>query len=251
MRIVIVGASGYLGSELFTQAKALGYGPIGTTRSSAHPSLLHFELEDKSTWPAITNQKADVVIWTARSQKPHEAGDPFDILLNELSDTKFIYVSSDITLCGRSLRAPTSLGDYARRKHGEEKSVLERTQSAVFVTGPIIGENSAGVIEDRTQKILDEPEGSREFWDNVYKTFVPVKGLARTILANLDKSGQYFVGSPKRQSYFSFYRLRLSSYGFPSERIRPTEISAHELERLGICTDTSYVDNPKRLWLAE
>lgn len=249
--MVIVGASGYLGSELFAQAKALGYEPIGTTRSGAHTSLLRFELEDKSTWPAITNQKADVVIWTARSQKPYKAGDPFDVLLNELSDTKFIYVSSDITLCQRSLQALTSLGDYARRKLAEQESVLERTQSAVFVTGPIIGKNSAGVIDDRTQKILDEPEDSREFWGNVYKTFVPVKGLARTILANLDKSGQYFVGPSKRESYFSFYRLRLSSYGFPSEQIRPIEIGAHELERLGICADTSYVDNPKRLWLAE
>jgi dTDP-4-dehydrorhamnose reductase len=251
MRVVIVGASGYLGSELFAQAKALGYEPIGTTRSGAHTSLLRFELEDKSTWPAVTNQKADVVIWTARSQKLYKAGDPFDVLLNELSDTKFVYVSTDVVYCQRTLQAPTSLGDYARRKLAEQESVLKRTQSAVFVTGPIIGENSAGVIDDRTQKVLDEPEGVKEFWDNVYKTFVPVKGLARTILGNLDKSGQYFVGPPKRQSYFSFYRLQLSSCGFPSERIRPTEIGARELERQGICADTSYVNNPKRLWLAE
>ncbi len=248
MNIGIVGGSGYLGSELLFQAEEHGYEVIGTGRSSDNKDLVRFDLADKSTWGSLLDQDLDTVIWTAWSPEPYVKNDPFEIFLDKLPQTKIIYVSSDVTLCQRSLEARTDLGTYARRKLAEQKAVSLHSKYTIFVTGPIVGNTSAGAIEKRTKKILSNPDNRNIFWNNVYKTFVPVTGLARTILANMDLTGQFFAGPPKRQSYYEFNRMRLPQLGIPQEHIHPNKISKRELIKLGICVDTSYGDNSKRIW---
>lgn len=251
MKVLTVGATGYLGSEILHQTRAMGYEALGTFHSQESAGLARFKLEDRTTWNTLTDQKPDAVIWTAWPGKEYPVSDdPFADLLDELHETKFVYISSDAAFCNRSLAAATSLGDYARRKHAEQTMVLTNPEFVVFVTGPIYGEDSQGTTDDRTQKLLDEPSQGREYWDNVYKTFVPVKGLAKTVLGNLDKAGLYFAGPPERNSYFDFYVSRAQHYRLPTDAFHPVEIADAKLAELGICIDTSYGNNPRRLWEA-
>jgi dTDP-4-dehydrorhamnose reductase len=246
MKIMTVGATGYLGSEIFAQAAAMGHEALGTSRSDVRPDLVQFDLDNTATWPGLTDAQPDALIWTAWSRDEQSPGKLAD-LLDTLGDTKFIYVSSDAAFCNRSLRAATQLGDYARTKRAEQSLVLQNSRSAVFVTGPIYGETGSGRLDSRTVALL-ERDGEHKYWDNAYKTFVPVRGLARTILANLDKSGQYFVGPRTRQSYFDFYKSQVQKYDLSTTTFRAVSVANQELGRLGICGDTSYADNPTRLW---
>lgn len=50
MKIMTVGASGYLGSEMLHQAKVTSNEALGTFHSEAQPGLLLFDLEDQNTW---------------------------------------------------------------------------------------------------------------------------------------------------------------------------------------------------------
>lgn len=246
MDILVVGASGYLGAEILHQADVKGHNAVGTYCHTSKPGLVKFDLEDKATWKAIG--KPDVVIWAAWSDDDRRAGNALEGLLALLRGTKFIYVSSDIVLCDKALKADSSLGDYARYKRVEQEVVLVDPEAAVFTVGPIYGQNSDGVVDKRTQPLLAEPNKTREYWDNVYKTFVPVKGLAKTLLVNLDKNGRFLIGPPERMSYFEFYKARAQAHGLPSGNFHPIQITDEELAALDQCVDLSYSDDPGRLW---
>lgn len=250
MKIVTVGASGYLGAEVHHQASSSsGFEALGTSRNIT-PDLLQFELERPDTWQAITAERPDVLVWTAWSRTEYTADGPFPAFLMRLGAAKIVYISSDVTSCARTLAAPTDLGAYARRKQAEERTVLADPQATVFTVGPIFGRNAWGKLDSRTSQLLAEPDKTHSYWENAHKTFVPVGGLARTLLANLDKQGKYFIGPPTRQSYYEFYRSRANEHDIPISNIQATKASDAVLRQAGVCADTSYADNPARLWSA-
>lgn len=242
---MIIGGSGYLGSEIVFQAKKAKLQTIGTYYSQKSNTLIKFSIEDKSTWNNVLSYNFDVLIWAA---SPSPGTENLEDFLNKQTETKFIYVSSDITTCPAALISKTSIGAYARQKLDEEQLVLSHPKSTVFITGPIYGKNSSGTLDKRSGKVSHYSKSPVEFWNNVYKTFVPVKGLAKTILDNLDKNGRFFIGPNNQQSFFDFYVSRANELGYEAAKFIPSEITKHNLQNLGQCQNISYAHSPYRLW---
>ncbi len=245
MKILIVGASGYLGSEIFAYAKKSVHEVVGTSRSGTS-GLLRFDLEDKSTWNTLTDQRADVLIWASRPSA-EEQDSAFSVLLNLLQCPKTVYISSDVILCKKTLARDTELGKYARSKLAEQQVIEGLSNSAIYIVGPIFGRNSLGILDRRTQKLLDE-SATGTYWNNAYKTYVPVDGLAKTICSNLETSGVHYAGPANRLSYFEFNYQRARECGLPTDKLQSVDISQDELARLGLCFDTSYARHPDRIW---
>jgi len=226
-----------------------GYTVTGTYQSKESPGCQKFDISDRKTWKILENDY-DKFIWAAAPKSTQENTDSFTELLIKRKGKKVVYVSSDITRCQNALKAETPLGDYARQKLAEHELVLKNPSSVVFITGPIYGINSSGTIDKRSANLVQNPNKKREFWKNVYKTFVPIDGLASTIFSNLDKTGKYYIGPPEKLSFYDFYKSRAESLGLPTNNFKPATISDQELAPLGQCRDISYSRKPNRLWEA-
>lgn len=245
-RLIIVGGSGYLGSELVYVAKQAGYETIGTYNSNIKKIHVRFNLHDQTSWDNILELKPDALVWAA--QKYTADLGLFKEFVGLLSGTKLVYISSDVTLCQKYLAATGTLAEYARQKTSEQAIIEEQTNSLIFVVGPIYGKNSSHVLDGRSAQLLELRDEPRAYWDNVCKTFVPVKSLAQIAIHNLDKKGVFFIGPKKRQSYYSFYKMRTKALGTPTNLVTKTSASQKTLYEQAICKDTSFAQQKNRLW---
>jgi len=250
MKFFVIGANGYVGSEIFYTTQTHNYKTIGTYATRPAKELVQFRVEDQATWKAVNPDEHDVVIWAAITKNSPKVGKYFTRWLQTLPEkTVFIYMSSDITLCSRALRSKKDLGDYAREKLLEQNAALARPNSICFTIGPVFGTNNRGEIDKRTEQLLESSAKQHKFWGDVYKTFVPIEGLIKTLFENLDKHGHYFIGPPIKQSFFDFYSSRAEAHGMKSDSFVASVVSDEELEKLGQCRDISYGDRPNRLWV--
>lgn len=249
MRLFIIGANGYVGSEIGHTARDKGYETIGTFATRFEKGLVEFRVDDESTWKAVNPEGGDIVVWAAIPKNTSEISERFTQWLDSLpKGVVFIYLSSDIVLCSRALQSKAALGDYAREKHHEQQAVLARPNSTCFTIGPVFGTNSRGEIDKRTKQLLESPAKQYEFWGDVYKTFVPIEGLVKTLFENIDRRGHYLIGPSIKQSFFDFYVSRAKTLGMKTESFTATKVSDVDLEKLGQCRDISYGNRANCLW---
>lgn len=247
MKLLVVGASGYLGSEILKTANESGADVLGTYLHNKQNNLLHFDCDNPSENMDAYKFSPDCVIWSMSSGSPPDLSS-LRKSVQSFGKIKHIYISSDVVTCPRTLNCDSSLGNYARQKLTEQKLFTSIAKSLIVIPGPIYGVNSRGDIDLRTKQILENPDEKYEFWEDVYKTFTSIKTLARTILDNVDYSGQYFVGPPKKSSYYNFFVRRLAESGMSHIDISPTTITNQELAKKGLCRDTSFAHATNRLW---
>lgn len=249
MKLFVIGANGYVGSEIYYTAQTGGFETVGTYANHSIKGLVRFRVEDETTWRSVKPQDSDVIIWAAAPISLTEVSQRFAQWLHSLpKKAVFVYLSSDIVLCPRALQSETAIGEYARGKLAEQQAVLARPNSICLTTGPVFGTNSRGELDKRTKKLLESSEKKHEYWSDVYKTFVPIEGLVRTLFENLDKRGHFFVGPPIKQSFFDFYMSRAVANGMKPDLLVATSVSDEELEKLGQCRDISYGDSINRIW---
>ena len=248
MKIVVVGANGYLGADLVSIAQKAGHEVRGTSRKPGSTEQARFDISDRHTWGEIRDYSPDALIWASKPSDDPDSPKQIAAFAEQVGDTRFVYMSSDVVLCAKTRKVASKLGDYARQKYQEQLALQELPNTSIIVVGPIYGENAQGIIDSRSQHLVENAGEAQQYWDNVFKTFVAVKGLARTIIVNLDKTGLYFAGPPTAQSYYEFYNGRAAELGLTTE-ITASQADMAMLEEQGICKDTSYDTEPNRLWI--
>lgn len=248
VRVTVVGAGGYLGSEIAHKAHSKGF-TVSETSRTPRDQQIEFDYKNPTSWPNVLSKEPDTIIWCVLDQSEPTASDPFAKFVSNIDRSKMVYVSSDVVTCQRLQNMDSRLGSYARRKAFEQQVVLERGGSAVFKIGPIYGENAAGSTDSRTESLANA-KGTQEYWEDVYKTFVPVRRLAHTLLNNLGVTGEFFIGPPVRESYYDFYKARATQLALDTTIIA-SPATDRELQQMGVCRDTSYADNSSRLWAGD
>ena len=137
MKIIIVGASGYIGSKLLTEAKKIS-AALGTS-SQGTESLLRLRLDFPDEFNYDVLEPSDVVLLTSAISSPDVCGSDFNHAwsVNVTGTSTFIskviakgarliFFSSD-TVYGERMDDFTEMthcnpaGDYARMKHEIEK----------------------------------------------------------------------------------------------------------------------------------
>ncbi|WP_229740748.1 sugar nucleotide-binding protein [Ornithinibacillus halotolerans] len=243
--MLIIGATGFLGSTLFGFAKERGIHVLGTSRyTNKHPQIIEMNvMEIDSIKQVISEFLPDVVVWTLLSR------DEEDILINigltnllsVLSPkAKLIFLSTDaLFLDGKGnyteIDEPTpfpenaALSTYVNAKiHGETKTQELHKNHVIIRTGPLYGRDYHHQIEQRTQRVLREIQDKNVFLaaSNLYKTFVHVEDLANAILELSIKNyqGIIHVGPDQKTSYYMFYKTRLKDLGYDERAIQPLEI---------------------------
>jgi dTDP-4-dehydrorhamnose reductase len=266
MKLLVLGATGFLGSKLFEKStKHNNLAVYGTSRYSNN-ILNIFQVDvtkDQSIEKTVKILNPNIVIWTLMDSKKET--DLTDIgLVNLLSvinkETKLIYMSTDaVFVKGKGnykesaqiglLPKEAALSIYVNAKNKAENLIRSRHLNHVIIrTGPIYGIDSNQNIEKRTLGIIKQIEEKYkiEVPSNLYRTFVNVEDLANAILelSLMEFTGTIHVGPSQIESYYSFYKRRLEQLGCYPGQIRPYTISKEEDSYISL--DTSLNTNKVR-----
>ncbi|MDX8364571.1 sugar nucleotide-binding protein [Cytobacillus sp. IB215665] len=252
MRIVVLGATGYLGSEIFVQLKknyiaSALYGTSTTKREN----FIQLDVIDKENIESVVSHtQPNVVIWPLMSRND-ERKLIHTGLNNVLSymnrDTLFIYLSTDGLFSNGSgnyteedqasyLDVRNPMSHYTNAKIDGEQIIRRiHNNHLILRSGPIYGKNTQGQLDHRVAYVLNEiSNGNKiERATNIFKTFVHVKDLAIAItkLMMMEHRGTLHVGPEHKESYYSFFQTLINQQ---DDLIIPYEISEEEAEERAI-----------------
>ncbi|WP_188069567.1 sugar nucleotide-binding protein [Brevibacillus brevis] len=260
-RVLLMGASGYLGSQIYQELlpdNAIDL--IGTCFSAqAVHQLLRVDVTDTPSFSAILQEYSPhVVIWALMSATDEreliEKG--LDVLLSQLPEkSKLIFISTD-GIFGRGtgsyreedqpepLDERNSLAAYSNAKIHGEATIRQRHPNHVIVrVGPIYGRNAVGQWDKRIASMCADLKAGREISrsGNLYKSFVHVEDVGNAIheLLHGPYLGTLHLGPAEKESYYSFYKKMALALGLNADSVKETLLTeAEALERV-IPLDTS------------
>ncbi|MCM3142651.1 sugar nucleotide-binding protein [Brevibacillus sp. MER 51] len=260
-RVLLLGASGYLGSQIYQELlRDNAIDLMGTCfAAQAVHQLLRVDVTDTPSFSAILQELAPhVVIWALMSATDEreliEKG--LDVLLSQLPEkSKFIFISTD-GIFGRGtgsyreqdhpepLEERNQLAAYSNAKIRGEARIRERHPNHVIVrVGPIYGRNAVGKWDKRVASMYAELEAGREVSrsGNLHKTFVHVEDVGKAIHELLHSSylGTLHLGPAKKESYYSFYKKMALTLGLNADGVKEALLTEVEALERGIPLDTS------------
>ncbi|CAI8968309.1 NAD-dependent epimerase/dehydratase family protein [Brevibacillus sp. IT-7CA2] len=260
-RVLLLGASGYLGSQIYQELlRDNAIDLMGTCFSAqAVHQLLRVDGTDPPSFSALLQEfSPHVVIWALMSATDEreliEKG--LDVLLSQLPEKrKLIFISTD-GIFGRGtgsyreedppepLDERNPLATYSNAKIRGEARIRERHPNHVIVrVGPIYGRNVVGQWDKRVASMCEDLKAGREMsrTGNLYKTFVHVEDVGKAIHELLHGSylGTLHLGPAKKESYYSFYKKMALALGLNADGVKETLLTEAEALERGIPLDTS------------
>ncbi|MED1919035.1 sugar nucleotide-binding protein [Bacillus thuringiensis] len=260
-RVLLLGASGYLGSQVYQELlRDNAIDLMGTCFSAqAVHQLLRVDVTDTPSFSAILQEfSPHVVIWALMSATDErelmEKG--LDVLLSQLPEkSKFIFISTDGIFGGGTgsyreedspepLEERNPLAAYSNAKIRGEARIRERHPNHVIVrVGPIYGRNVVGQWDKRVASMCADLKAGTEVSrsGNLYKTFVHVEDVGNAIHELLHGSylGTLHLGPAKKESYYSFYKKMALALGLNADGVKETLLKEAEALERGIPLDTS------------
>lgn len=230
--VLILGVSGYLGAELWRQARALGLVVAGTWFSRPPPGVdgHQLDLRDRAAVRALVVHRRPALIINAAFRQ-HEwsitAEGPVNAALAAAEiDARFVQVSSDVVFAGRPApyaedAPPDPTTAYGAAKAAAETAVPAIVSSAVIArTSLIMGPGSA-----HERRVLDQLAGRTSgvlFTDDI-RCPVHVADLAAALLelGVGDFHGVFHLGGPDALTRYSAGRLMASAAGQDADRLVP------------------------------
>ncbi len=220
MSTLIVGASGYLGSEVARQAAVAGHAVVGTATTAAG-GWVPVDITDRKPVRALISAVRPKLVINATWGDWRVSADGAAILAAEAAavGARLVHVSTDALHAGRPTPytehdAPTPITLYGAAKAAAETAVTAIDQSAVIVRTSLIYGTDDGKQESMVLGMLDGGRPGVLFTDEI-RCPVHVADLAAALLELADSrfAGLLNVAGPEAVSRAGFGQLIARAHG--------------------------------------
>ncbi|WP_030156059.1 sugar nucleotide-binding protein [Glycomyces sp. NRRL B-16210] len=217
MRVLIIGASGYLGGELRRRARAAGHEVVGTAWSSRRDDLSRLDVRDRAAVDRFVGAVAPEVVVNAayvQSDWATTAVGPVNVAtVCAARAVRFVHVSSDAVFIGGDREvydetcAPAPSTPYGAAKAAAEVGVAAAHASALIVrTSWILGDGRSP-FESFVRALAGGAAGA--LFDDDVRSPVHVGDLAAALVASCASgaAGVLHVAGPESLSRYELGRL--------------------------------------------
>ena len=264
MRILVIGASGFLGAQVYQRLQSLnGLSVMGTCgRNRVFPKLCPVDLESyASVRTLMIATKPEAVLWCAKGNRPQASearlhhGGLRAVIESGPPAMRLVFVSTDAVLPGRQgpydehavadPGAANSAGSpYAAAKFEAEQWVTAVWDNTCVVRiSPVYGPSVEGAWDLRVSGLLTQFRQGHPVQraTNLRRTFVHVHDLARSVseLILHDYRGILHLGPAESASYFDFAKAVAEAGGWSPHLAEPYVMPREALAARGIKADTS------------
>ncbi|MBU5225068.1 NAD-dependent epimerase/dehydratase family protein [Clostridium senegalense] len=230
MKILILGASGFLGSNVFELMKYnKDFNVLGTCNNSTdNYDLIKLDITNEHEVKTLINKfNPDVILWSLISDMKNNKSEKYlieiglnNVLKNLSPEQKLIFISTNAIFRGgngyyketdmpKYRNSNKSLAEYVNAKIDGEKLVKRHSNHIIVRPGAIYGKYTEGRWDKRISLLIEQLESGKEIvrTKNLYNTFVNVDELAKAIkkLIEIDYKGIIHLGPILKESYYNFY----------------------------------------------
>jgi dTDP-4-dehydrorhamnose reductase len=237
MKLLIVGASGYLGNTIYKKIRDYSKDEIyGTCNSSRNHELLQINVLDKLDIDKMLSLNPEVIIWSIMNQEQ-------EMLLSEIGlntivdkitkDVRLIYVSTTVgkgkdqieDVIPHKRKPDEYLTEYINGKIEGENIVRKHTNHVIVRPGSIYGYDYDGKMDSRMKGLLEISKTGKKYsrTANMYASFVNVENLADAIieLSYNSFTGTINISGEKPVSHYDFNRYLASLMNIDNSFIVP------------------------------
>lgn len=260
MKVLILGASGFLGGVLYRKMKVeTDYWVLGTYHQSKKDNeLIKLDVTNLiEVKTFLEHFKADVIVWCLMgkvSEKELIDEGLLNVINNMSKSCKFIFVSTNAVFGGGkgnfseedvpSYRGNKSaLALYSNAKIDGEKLVGQLDNYIILRPGAIYGQDINGKWDKRVSQLIEEITALRTVvrTTNLINTFVEVNELSDAIikLIRIGYKGIIHLGPEKKQNYYDYFRNMARKINLDESLIFPNSIDEVQATEAGIILDAS------------
>lgn len=241
MRVLIVGASGFLGKSVTSQFAAAGHDVLGSycTNPGELERAVQYTFPEADIEPVLSAHKPDAVVITARLTGDFIEGDVLsfknsfatavDQICKHLEGRpagKLVYVSSDAVFSGKKGRydenditEPNTV--YGQLQKTAEEVILSRANHNVIVRASYLCGFSKGSLDRRWQSLSTKLQLGTivKAATNIYKSPVDVNDAAALIIqATLSSFNGIIHAEAPRLNVYQFMEKGLEELGLLDKR---------------------------------
>jgi dTDP-4-dehydrorhamnose reductase len=239
-RILILGGSGFLGSELVRASKS--FETYFTYNSSLikNKNAFPLDLNDIDNFKSILEKTTpNVIVFCAR----FEDSEKFRKIISLIKNIKFVFMSSDAVFDGKKGNysekdIPNPLTTYGIKKKEFEDIIKEGLDDYIIIRSSYI----LGKEEKRSTEIINALKSNEKLkrFDDMYRNPIYVKDLAKIILSLIetDFKGIINTGGETIITPFSFAKIVANSKNLNNNLIIPVSYKDFENKSL-ISPDTT------------
>lgn len=237
MRLLIIGASGYLGNTIYKKLKECTNDDIcGTCYKTRNHELLQINVLNKLDIKKMLSPRPDIIICSIMDQEHEMLLSQIGVseIVNNISkDTRLIYIS---TIVGKGKDQVENviphrrmineyLSQYVNGKIEGESIVQKHLNHVIVRPGSIYGYDCDGKMDLRMKELFEISETGKDYsrTANMYASFVNVQELAEAIieLAYNKFTGVINISGEKPVSHYDFNKYLASLMNIDDSFIIP------------------------------
>lgn len=220
MKLLIIGASGYLGNTIYKKLKECINDDIyGTYCKSSNHELLQINVLNRLDIKKLLSLKPDIIIWSIMDKKQEMLLSQIGLneIVNNISkDVRLIYVSTTVgkgkdqteSVIPHRRMPDEYLSQYVNGKIEGEIIVQKHPNYVIVRPGSIYGYDYDGKMDSRMKELLEISKAA-----NIYASFVNVQDLTNAIIELVYSKiiGIINISGERPVSYYNFnvYLARL------------------------------------------
>lgn len=196
MRLLVIGASGYLGNTIYKKLKECNNDIIfGTCCKSGNQELLQVNVLNILDIKKVLALKPDIIIWSIMDQEQEMLLSQIGVseIVNSISkDIRLIYVSTTVGKGEDQAESVTPhrrmpdeyLSQYVNGKIEGESIVQKHLNHVIVRPGSIYGYDYDGKMDFRMKGLCEISETGKDYsrTANMYASFVNVRDLSDVII---------------------------------------------------------------------